>query len=556
MTKRLKAPAVILAALLLVATTFSGCGSAGTTPATSAPAATSAPVATSAPATTSADTQSVVPSEPAASVSPVTFTFFVNASWYKWPDWGKDEVSALIQQKTGVTLKFISPNADDNQQMNLMIASGDMPDYLFNGIGSNPTFKKSIAAGLFEDLTPLMDQYAPEMKSYLGDDFWKLNQSSDGKNYYFANAEMRPSNLDKYLTVGPWNPAQLVREDIYKELGSPKIDTPDDLFNVLKSVSEKYPDVTPMLIQASSVASSFRFNSQPYGYQLLIANYGVEKYYDKDGKLFANYRDPNYLTAIKWLNKLYNANLIKRSDMAMTQDQFKAIRDGGKCFYMCDGVNTGYYKPTGNPNVKYVYAPMFADAKILQQDSLAWGGWFISKKCVDKERAIKFMSYMVSDEGEKLSTWGVEGKNWKMIDGNPDWTPEELAAVKSDPEHGNKTGIGKYWFNLDLYDHWILGTSMKNNPEQKEALDLYVPHGDLKMYLLVPPPDSDKEEAIIQTKILTEYSTAFPTFIMAKDEAEVTALYNAFVAKADQMGMPKLETYWSAAAESMRTVFK
>lgn len=544
MKKKFKVSVLCLAMFFLFATFFSSCGGGDSSSATTTGADTS--VAAS-QGTTVGDKNASNTAEP------ITFDFFVNVSWQKWPEWGTDEVSKMVMEKTGVKLNFIMPNTDDNQQMNLMIASGELPDYVFNEI-PNPTFKTAIAANIYEDLMPLMEQYAPEMKSNLGDDYWKLNASADGKNYFFANAEIRPSNMNRFLPVGSWNPAVFYREDIYKELGSPKIDTPDELFNVLKTVKEKYKDVTPILFQAGT---KYDFTGQPYGFNLALAQFGVEKYYDKDNKLYASYKDPNYLEGMKWINKLYNAGIIKRTDLVLTDEQSKAIKEGGKCFYLSGAeILNGYYTPPANQNVKYIYAPMFPNAKVLQQASLGWGGWFITKKCKDKERAIEFMSYMVSDEGEKLTNFGVEGKNWKMDNGKPDWTDEEYAALKADPDRINKTGINLYWFNLDLYDHWIATTSMLKNPETKVAYDLYMPHKDLKMYLLVSPPDSDKEEATILQKVLTKYNEAFPAMIMAKSPEELTKIYNNFVKEADDIGIPKVEAYWSQQAEGLRAVFK
>ncbi|UVI27442.1 extracellular solute-binding protein [Paenibacillus spongiae] len=483
--------------------------------------------------------------------NPVTLDMFYNISWANYPEWGSNRISKLVQDQTGVTLKFSKPTTDDNQQFNLMLASGDLPDFIVNEI-QNPTYKKAISSGQFEDLGPLMDKYAPELRERMGDEYWKMNAAPDGKNYAFVSAEMRPSNLDKFLPVGPWNPAPLVRQDIYEAIGKPKLDTPEDLYNVLIEVKQKYPDVMPILIGGTK----FDFDSAPGGYQFLIANFGIEKYYEKDGKLYATYKDPNYVQALKWFNKMYTSGLITRGDLTLTSEQKTASKESGKVFYLIDSIGNGYYHPPNNKSVQYVYAPLFTNATILQQGSIGWTGWSIAKSSKHKAEAIKFMSYMLSDEGEKLTHFGEENKDWKMDGDTPVRTDEFLKAMKADTTYATKQGIGPYFFNLDLYDHWIQGGEMKKNPEQREALDLYLPHKNMKFYMLNLLPDADLEEASILQKIKTEFNAAFPTFIMAKGGNEVERLYEEFVQKAESMGMAKVEAVWNKNSEKMRAVFK
>lgn len=533
----------VMAVMMMFTTVFSGCGSGN-----------SSTVATT-QVSTQPSTQGTSQAEATQkSVKPITFTAFYNGAWYTFPEWGKNEVSKLAQEKTGVTLEFLKPNADDNQQFNLMIASNDMPDFVIND-QKNPTFKKAIRAGLYEDLGALIDQYAPEMRTRLGDSYFTMNAFEDGKNYCFYNCEIRPSNFDKFLPVGTWNPAALVRQDIYEALGKPKIDTPEDLLNVLTQVKQKYPNIMPIMSGIQGTAK-VNFLGQPFGYMYMLAQFGNEMFYDKDNKLLAPYKAPTYLPALKWINKLYNAGIIKRGDLAITDEQLKAIKESGNCFYLIDQVNTGYYIPPNKKDVKYIYAPMFQDAKIMQQDSLAWAGWSITKKCKDKARAVQFMSWCVSDEGEKLFTWGPD-KYWKMDGDMPVRSDVYNQAIKDDPTNfGTKTGIGSYWFNSDMYDHWISANTMQSNPEQKEALDLYLPHASIKVHFLSTMVDPVLPEALILQKAKTEYEKAFPIWVMAKTDADLEKLYNDFIKKTDDMGMPKVEDVWSKNAENTRAAFK
>ena len=58
-----------------------------------------------------------------------TLTMFINSSTASIDNWGKDLVSQTIMEKAGVNLVLEKPSSDDNQKLNLMLASGsDLPD--------------------------------------------------------------------------------------------------------------------------------------------------------------------------------------------------------------------------------------------------------------------------------------------------------------------------------------------------------------------------------------------------------------------------------------------
>jgi putative aldouronate transport system substrate-binding protein len=48
----------------------------------------------------------------------------------------------------------------------------------------------------------------------------------------------------------------------------------------------------------------------------------------------------------------------------------------------------------------------------------------------------------MSDEGQVLNNWGLEGVHYDVIDGRRVFRPEEREAMEEDPEYGTRTGIG------------------------------------------------------------------------------------------------------------------
>ena len=83
-------------------------------------------------------------------------------------------------------------------------------------------------------------------------------------------------------------------------------------------------------------------------------------------------------------------------------------------------------------------------ALLYQGTTVGWGIG-ITKSCEDPVRAIKFLDYLCSDEGQILYHWGIEGENYFLDDnGQPYRTDEEVAKAQSDPDYAKNTGIDNY----------------------------------------------------------------------------------------------------------------
>ena len=118
----------LLAAMFLL--TACGSNTAASSATTTATASGSTVEATE---TASAGTP-VDPNQPSwkSDNSPFTVNWYADLSWWKWNggNWGADLTSSIIKEKTGATVKFTIPAADDGQQLATMIASDSLPDVI------------------------------------------------------------------------------------------------------------------------------------------------------------------------------------------------------------------------------------------------------------------------------------------------------------------------------------------------------------------------------------------------------------------------------------------
>ena len=107
----------------------------------------------------------------------------------------------------------------------------------------------------------------------------------------------------------------------------------------------------------------------------------------------------------------------------------RALREAGKQERM-----HGMYPVTLTEEYKH---PNFQDTGYL-------GGWGIgiSVDCEDPVRAIKFIDYLASEEGQILQNWGIEGEHYEVVDGKRVISEEEMEKRNNNANYVKETGIG------------------------------------------------------------------------------------------------------------------
>lgn len=205
MNKHIKLLSAIFAVALLVGALLSGCSST--------PAASSAPAA-SAEATAAATEAAAT--EAAASVDPSTLEAY-QIDWLYLCDGADDGITAieeatnkLLQPKINATIKFNMQSWNDyDNKVATLLGSGEKYDLTFTAAWRS--YQTWVRQGYFQDVTELMQQYAPKTCELLGADVFIAGSAIDGKNYavptlketcvpgglVFNNAVLTKYNWDK-----------------------------------------------------------------------------------------------------------------------------------------------------------------------------------------------------------------------------------------------------------------------------------------------------------------------------------------------------------------------
>lgn len=309
----------------LVALTLSGCsgGDKKDDPAKSTKEPTTA--------STTDNTAKVNPDEPGwkLDTSPITFDWYLNFSWFP-NKWGVDKTSQYITKKTGVNVNFIVPAGNENEKLNTMIASGQMPDFITLG-WSEDGVKQMIEGGLVEPLNKLAEEYDPYFMKVADPAKLSWYTQPDGNVYGYPNASSSPKDFEKYQREYTSNQTFVVRKDMYEAIGSPDMRTPEGFLNALKMAKEKFPDVNGQpLIPFGLHEFTDTGNMSLEGY---IQNF-LAVPMEKDGKLYDRTTDPEYVSWLKTLRQASQDGLLAKDIFVDKRPQMEEKIAQGRYFAM------------------------------------------------------------------------------------------------------------------------------------------------------------------------------------------------------------------------------
>lgn len=516
--------------------------------------------------------------------TPIAFSFFgADAS----PNWNnmQDDVGKAITAATGVTInaEFDVASGGGQDKIALMAASGQYPDLIF----AKGELGKLVDAGAIIDMTDLIDKYAPHIKAIMKDNMNRMKYSLDDQSIYSLPTNGGVGN--QYFDATGGFEVQL---RVLKELGYPQIKTVQDFENVLKQYVAKHPTTDgqptiPLLLNGDSWKRMITVTNPAF----------ISTGAPDDGEYYVNpqtyeaelhYYRPEEKDYFKWLNHLYNTGLLDKDSFVEKDDQYQAKIASGRVAGLISqeweySNAENALKSAGKNDATYGHFPVTLNDQYqdheLQSAGVDFWGISITKSCKDPVRAIKFLDWMASDEGQTLINWGVEGKQYNVENGKR-VIPADVqnAKVNDNANFTKSTGIGLYTIFSVHYGDGVKDPTgnyyTTNFPEQiqasysdaeKEALkgynattwkDLWPQNQPVKewgaLYNMQAPTDGDYE--VIYQKTQDIVDKEIPKVILAKTE-DFDKLYDQFLADLDKAGAKKMEEEYTQLVKNRVKLF-
>jgi len=483
-----------------------------------------------------------------------------------------NKIYKKIEEELGIKFEFEFLAGNLDETLGIKISDRDnLPD-LFDGSNSAEMLED---AGVLIDLLPyISEEKTPNLYKHIyTDDRIKQLLSEDGKLYIIPNYGINYNGEIKDQN----GPAFFIQKKViaWNNYVVPK--TLNEYFDLIERYIAENPtteDGTPY--------TGFAILCEGWRHFCLINPVQHLMGRPNDGEVIVDISTPEYKTETfvnqpyakayyKKLNEAYKKGLISRDTFAMNYDQYIAALSNGTVLGMFDQTwDFGTATQSLNDAKKYentylalpiVYDPEYVDGKEIEEHYINGTvmnkdrGAGISISCKYPERMIQLYETLLSDEWQKLLQWGVEGEDYYVENGRMLMTREQYEQrSNTDWQRANTanaiwTSLPKKQGHMDDGNAWSpdqqpeIKTEFMNDYD-KEFLakcgkaswnDFFNPPIDLAPYgeaweINKGPIQDDVDEFLrIQDEQL-------PGIIMAADDAEFDAKWDAFVAQVTPYG--------------------
>ncbi|SDD70104.1 putative aldouronate transport system substrate-binding protein [Paenibacillus sp. UNCCL117] len=460
-------------------------------------------------------------------------------------NYGENLVFQEMEKKTGVKVNWVHPPAGQSkEQFNLMIASNDLPDVIMYDWFSAPGgIKKYVDDGVIRDLTPYMNEKAPNFMKLMNENPEAKKQSMDDSSKFYCMPMLRLTDSLR-VTDGPQ-----ARMDWLDKLNLKKPTTIDDWYNVLKALKAQNPSGWPMTGQ-KFVGTN--------GIGNLVGAWGISYDFYMDGNTVKyGPTNPKFKEALTFINKLFSEGLIDPDYMLNNREKQDAKVTGGSSGVLF-GVQPSNFMRTmvesgRDPNFRMEGIP-WPTGSAGKAYSLSSSYTYevtapcaaISKTAKNPEQIVAWLDYAYGQEGNLLFNLGLENMTYVMKDGK---------AENTDLINKNKDGLsssaalGKYTMGLN---GWAMAQDVQYHRQ------LMMPYGypaadnwrTADVSLIVPRLTLTAEEAQQASRLKTDIDTyAHEMFDKFTSGKEPLANYDKFTQRLKDMGIEQLTKIYQDAFE-------
>ena len=318
----------------------------------------------------------------------------------------------LAEEATGCHINWINPSeVAFEEQFKLLLASGNYPDIIHYFWDTVPGgMQQYVDDGVIIPITDLLE-FMPNFKKFGEENPEIKKQYSVGGEIFHVPVLRGDNELRVFL--GPE-----IRQDWLDKLGLEMPTTTDELYDVLKAFKTQDPNGNGKNDEIPF--TGMLGDSITFGVANLVWAFDTHyDFYVKDGKITHGMLEDNMKDALRYLNKLYEEELLDVDYLINDQEKYdnKIMNDRAGFFF---GIQPSKYYNNMNDGTKLVKAVPYIGGKCFNPiylSNLCSQGAAITTACKNPSGAAAWLDFFFSEKGVEISNFGREGFTYNVENG-------------------------------------------------------------------------------------------------------------------------------------------
>ncbi len=385
-----------------------------------------------------------------------------------WDPYQQDTpIYEALQEATGIKVNFTWSTQDAySTLLAARMADKDLPDVIGYGVESS-MLQGMIDEGLIIPLTDLLEEKMPNyMRNISDEDYLYMINERDGEVYAFG-----------MLMDVPGSYSYMVRQDWLDRVNLDVPETWDEWVEVWTAFKEQDANGNGDPNDEIPVAWI-------YSLTYFLENiYGIESngtYSVVDGKYVYDPEHPLYGEWLDAMRDLYEKGLISQEyldiDTAMLDSLVGSNRVGSSVSYAVLSTDGAKNALEIDEDAYFICTPPiigpYGDQMIQKRPKLTLNT-YITKAAVDEgklDTILEFFDFVFSDEGIRITNYGIEGETYEMVDGKPSLLEPYSQSFTTAREYGLIPTPIAFCFTQDVYNQILyLGQSYEEMDKYSRA---------------------------------------------------------------------------------------
>ncbi|MFV0342666.1 MAG: extracellular solute-binding protein [Anaerocolumna sp.] len=361
-----------------------------------------------------------------------------------------------LGEKVNVSIEYDAPPINNyNEKLQIAMASGDIPDIIYNWGGSDQNYEQWAKDGLLAELDDKIANY-PNIMETVPKEYWEAIRSTQtGKIHSIPR-----TNVDNYWGF-------VINQKWLDNLGLSAPNTLDELKDVLHQFTFNDPDGNGV---KDTYGFSFNLASgEPISIMPLKFAFGLERVKDTDGQYKIKEKMSGYIPYLTYIKELYEDGSLDpefiTNSLEATREKLASDRVGVLQDHQVGVMTLLKVQSDAIDRYSYIGAPKQANGERVEYiEPSMWGTWMISADA-DVDKCLELIDYAMSDEGFALNSLGIEGEHYNSYD-------YENRMVDRTEEQSNKVlGVTSSYFTFAYAKDGA--SAIIENASTQERIDKY-----------------------------------------------------------------------------------